>query len=69
MIIIHAVNDPHLPVEVKATEHPRLTDARALTLFRREYPDLARAGLLLHTGEELEWIAEGVLAAPWWKVL
>jgi len=58
-----------LPVEVKATERPRLTDARALTLFRREYPDLARAGLLLHGGEELEWIAEGVLAAPWWRVV
>lgn len=57
-----------LPVEIKASEKPRLTDARGLTLFRKEYPDLARTGLLLHTGRETEWIAEGVLAVPWWKV-
>jgi predicted AAA+ superfamily ATPase len=58
-----------LPVEVKATGKPRLADARPLTLFRSEYPDLTRAGLLLHAGEDVEWIAEGVLAVPWWKVL
>lgn len=57
------------PIEVKASGKPRLTDARALTLFRKEYPDLARTGLLLHTGPEVEWIAEGVLAAPWWRVI
>jgi predicted AAA+ superfamily ATPase len=33
-----------------------------------EYGDQARAGLLLHTGSTLEWIAPGVLAAPWWRV-
>ncbi len=58
-----------LPVEVKATGKPRLADARHLTLFRSEYPDLALPGLLLHTGPHVEWIAEGVLAAPWWRVI
>jgi uncharacterized protein len=58
-----------LPVEVKATARPRLADARSLISFRREYPDLTRAGLLVHTGGETGWIAEGVLAAPWWKVI
>jgi hypothetical protein len=29
----------------------------------------ARAGLLLHTGSALEWLAPDVLAAPWWRVL
>jgi predicted AAA+ superfamily ATPase len=58
-----------LPVEVKASDKPRLADARTLTLFRSEYPDLTRTGLLLHTGPEVEWIAEGVLAAPWWRVI
>jgi predicted AAA+ superfamily ATPase len=58
-----------LPIEVKASEKPRLQDARGLTLFRKEYPDLARTGLLLHAGRETEWVAEGVLAAPWWKVV
>jgi predicted AAA+ superfamily ATPase len=58
-----------LPIEVKATGKPRPADARGLTQFRGEYPDLALTGLLLHTGPEVEWIAEGVLAAPWWRVI
>jgi hypothetical protein len=35
----------------------------------RRYGKKARAGLLLHTGSTLEWLAPDVLAAPWWKVL
>jgi uncharacterized protein len=58
-----------LPVEVKSTPEPRFRDARSLQAFRAEYPDLARAGLLLHTGEKIDWIADGVLAAPWWRVV
>jgi len=58
-----------LPIEVKATAQPRLADARSLLAFRREYPDLTRPGLLLHAGVETGWIADGVLAAPWWRVV
>ncbi len=58
-----------LPIEVKATNRPRLADARSLRLFRDEYRDRTRAGLLLHAGSELAWLAEGVLAMPWWKVM
>jgi len=58
-----------LPIEVKATDKPRLADARGLTVFQQEYPAETLAGLLLHTGQEIGWIAGGVLAAPWWKVL
>lgn len=58
-----------LPIEVKATGRPRLGDARHLRTFRAEYGKKARAGLLLHTGSTLEWLAPDVLAAPWWRVL
>jgi predicted AAA+ superfamily ATPase len=58
-----------LPVELKATAKPRLADARGLTAFRQEYPAESLPGLLLHTGRELGWIADGVLAVPWWKVI
>jgi uncharacterized protein len=58
-----------LPVEVKATERPRLSDTRHLRAFQAEYRGAARAGLLVHTGTALEWLAPGVLAAPWWRVL
>jgi len=58
-----------LPIEVKATGRPRLGDATHLRTFRAEYGRKARAGLLLHTGSTLEWLAPDVLAAPWWRVL
>jgi predicted AAA+ superfamily ATPase len=57
-----------VPVEVKATPRPRLRDAAPLRAFRAEYGKMARAGLLLHTGTALEWLAPDVLAAPWWRV-
>ena len=57
-----------IPIEVKATPRPRLRDTRPLRSFRAEYGKAARAGLLLHTGTTLEWLAPDVLAVPWWRV-
>ncbi|MBI2959004.1 MAG: DUF4143 domain-containing protein, partial [Betaproteobacteria bacterium] len=58
-----------LPVEIKASARPRLADAKHLRTFRDEYGKKSRAGLLLHTGTALEWLAPDVLAVPWWRVL
>jgi hypothetical protein len=58
-----------LPIEVKASGRPRLGDAAPLRTFRAEYGKKARAALLLHTGDGLEWLAPDVLAVPWWRVL
>jgi hypothetical protein len=58
-----------LPIEVKATSRPRVEDTRHLRVFLDEYRGRAKAGLLLHTGDEVTWLADRVLAAPWWKVL
>lgn len=58
-----------LPIEIKATARPRLADTRHLRAFRAEYGAAARAGLLLHSGTTLEWLAPDVLAVPWWRVL
>ena len=58
-----------LPIEVKAAARPRLADAAHLRTFRAEYGKKARAGLLLHSGRAMEWIAPDVLAVPWWRVL
>ena len=58
-----------LPIEVKASARPRLADAAHLRTFRREYGKRSRAGLLLHSGSMLEWLAADVLAAPWWRVV
>jgi predicted AAA+ superfamily ATPase len=58
-----------VPIEVKAGPRPRLAEAAHLRSFRKEYGRKARAGLLLHTGSALEWLAPDVLAAPWWRVV
>jgi predicted AAA+ superfamily ATPase len=58
-----------LPIELKSTARPRLTDCTHLRSFRQEYGRKARAGLLLHTGPAIEWLAPDVLAVPWWRVL
>lgn len=58
-----------LPIEVKATTRPRLSDTASLRAFRNEYGKKAHAGLLLHAGKTVEWLAADVLAAPWWRVL
>ena len=61
--------DSLLPIEVKSTKRPRLRDTSHLRTFRTQYGDQARTGLLLHTGETLEWITPDVLAVPWWRVI
>lgn len=58
-----------LPIEVKATARPRLSDASHLRSFRAEHSKRSRPGLLLHSGSSVEWLAPDVLAAPWWRVL
>jgi predicted AAA+ superfamily ATPase len=58
-----------IPIEIKATARPRVDDARHLKSFREEYKTRARPALLLHTGDRVEWLAPGILAAPWWRVI
>lgn len=58
-----------IPIEVKATSRPRQSDAKHLRSFRDEYGRQSRTALLLHTGTDVEWLAPGILAAPWWRVL
>ncbi len=58
-----------IPIEVKATARPGPRDAKGLQAFRDEYGRKSRTGLLLHTGDQIGWLAKGALAAPWWRVL
>ncbi len=60
--------DSLLPIEVKASGRPHFRDTTHLRTFRKEYRDKTRSGLLLHTGDAVEWVAPGVLAAPWWRI-
>lgn len=58
-----------LAVEVKATTTPTPRDATNLRRFRDEYGDQVRGGLVLHGGDRAYWLADRILAAPWWMVL
>ena len=58
-----------LPIEVKAAGRVTPRDARHLQTFRAEYGDAVLGGLVLYGGEEVFWLAEGILAVPWWKVI
>jgi hypothetical protein len=37
--------------------------------FRDDYPKTFAGGLLLHDGEEIEWIADRILAVPWHRIV
>jgi len=58
-----------LGVEVKASTRARAQDARHLRTFRDEYGDSVRGCLLLHAGDDVEWLGPHILAAPWWRVI
>jgi len=58
-----------LAVEVKATSNPGYADARHLRTFLSEYGSTVQGALLLHDGDEITWVSERVLAAPWWTVI
>jgi predicted AAA+ superfamily ATPase len=58
-----------LGVEVKTTARPSPRDADGLRLFADEYGDAVVGGILLHSGDEMFWLRQGVLAVPWWRVM
>lgn len=56
-------------IEVKATSRPRAADAKHLRTFRDEYGDAVRGCLVLHGGDQVEWLGPRILAVPWWRVI
>ena len=57
-----------LAIEVKSAP-PRYADTTGLRLFREEYADRFAGALLLHGGDDIQQMGEGILAVPWWRVL
>jgi uncharacterized protein len=57
-----------LPIEVKAAERIRPDDVRHLETFLSDY-DEATGGLLLYGGDRVLSLGDGVVAAPWYRVL
>ncbi|MGH8285644.1 MAG: ATP-binding protein [Steroidobacteraceae bacterium] len=56
-------------IEVKAGTHPTARDIRGLRAFLAEHPRRARAGVVLHGGNESYWLDEKIVAVPWWRVM
>ena len=61
--------DRLLAIEAKTKTNPGYGDTKGLRLFRDEYGDRCAGGVLLYTGSETQWMADGVLAVPWWRVM
>lgn len=61
--------DRLLPVEVKSGAKVAYSDTKSMRLFLDEYADLADGGAVLYTGEDVFWIADRILAVPWWRVV
>jgi hypothetical protein len=53
-----------MPVEVKAAARPRLSDTDGLKAFLDEYPDSARHGILVHTGDAVEALSPRIWGVP-----
>ena len=58
-----------LPVEINTTTNPRIGHGAHLRIFRREYGDRSLPGLLVHCGDQIDWLTSEVLAVPWWKLI
>ena len=63
------VGERLLAIEVKATVRPSHRDAKHLQAFRQEYGERVAGCLLLHGGAETFRLSDGVVAAPWWRVM
>lgn len=61
--------DRLIAIEVKSSTRPTPRDATHLRAFREEYGDAVAGCLLLHGGADTFRMSEGVVAAPWWRVL
>ena len=59
----------HLPIEVKTSTTLNARDAAALTHFLADYHDSAAGALILYNGTRTFWLADRILATPWWKVI
>jgi predicted AAA+ superfamily ATPase len=58
-----------LAIQVTHTASPGARDLAHMRTFFEEHGSAVCGGLVLHTGHEMRWLDERVLAVPWWRVL
>jgi len=54
-----------IAIEVKASGKAQYGDIKNLRLFLDEYPDLAKAGILVYAGSEIKRMDRDIIAVPW----
>lgn len=54
-----------LALEVKMTNNPSVRDIQGILAFLEEHPGTVR-GVLVHSGDKIQWLHSKVLAVPWW---
>jgi len=60
--------DEAIPIEVKATESPSLSDASHLKLFLETYPQRSGRGFIVCRCREPRRLADNIEAIPWWSL-
>ncbi|WP_419161727.1 ATP-binding protein [Candidatus Palauibacter sp.] len=58
-----------IPVEVKSRRALRVSDARHLVSFMRDYGEAVPAGVIIHGGRDTYWLTERALALPWHQAI
>ena len=58
-----------IPIEVKSASKLKVKDAANLIAFQKEYGKAAQSGLIIHNGQNMEWLTPTVLAVPWWRII
>ncbi|WP_419948389.1 ATP-binding protein [Candidatus Palauibacter sp.] len=58
-----------VPVEVKSRRQLRVSDARHVVSFMRDYGEAVPAGVIIHGGRDTYWLTERVLAVPWRRII
>lgn len=56
-------------IEIKTASRVGPGDAANLRAFRDEYRDLFLGAVLLYDGSTVQTLGEGIIAAPWWKIM
>lgn len=58
-----------LAIEIKAQARPEWRDVPGLHAFRDAYGPRVQGALVLHGGDEIYVVGDGIVAAPWWRVI
>jgi predicted AAA+ superfamily ATPase len=67
--LILEINGSLYPIEVKSTSHPRARDASGARALRDAFPrERIQPALLVCAIDMPQWIADHVLALPWWML-